>query len=94
MASQHSLTIIKRTAGLSEPYDAHKLYASIQAVCLAAKRPAGEAEDTATRVCSDIEPWLATKQEATALDIRVHAYQFLKLYSPKAAAIYRHGHTL
>jgi transcriptional regulator NrdR family protein len=92
MASQPSITIIKRAAGKSEPYDAHKLYASIQAVCLAAHRPAGEAEDTASRVCKDIEPWLSAKQEVTSLDIRAHAHRFLKMYSPKAAAIYRRGH--
>jgi hypothetical protein len=88
-ASEPSLVILKRQAGQSEPFDERKLYASIKAVCLSAHRPAGEAEDTAARVCKDIRPWLATKQELTSLDIKAHAYPLLNKLSPKAATIYK-----
>jgi transcriptional regulator NrdR family protein len=93
-ASEPSLTILKRTPGKSEPYDERKLYASIKAVCLAARRPAGEAEDTAAHVCKDIRPWLKTKQEITSLDIRAHAYSELRKLSPKAASIYKRRHRI
>ncbi|HSE60993.1 MAG TPA: hypothetical protein VLA88_01715 [Candidatus Saccharimonadales bacterium] len=93
-ASEPSLTILKRLTGKSEPYDERKLYASIKAVCLSVRRPAGEAEDTARQVCKQIKPWLTTRQEATSLDVRAHAYPLLNKLSPKAAAIYRRGHRI
>jgi hypothetical protein len=89
-----SLTILKHERGKTEPYDERKLYASIKAVCLSARRPAGEAEDTAREVCKLIRPWLGGKQEVTSLDIRAHAYPLLNKLSPKAAAIYRRRHRI
>jgi hypothetical protein len=93
MASHEpSVIILKRTSGKSsksEPYDERKLFASIKAACLAARRPGGEAEDTARLVCLNVLSWVREKQEVTSLDIRAHAYPFLKILSPKAAAIYK-----
>jgi transcriptional regulator NrdR family protein len=89
-----SLTILKRTQGKSEPYDEQKLYASIKAVCLAARRPVGEAEDTAKQVCKDLRLWLKDKQEVTSLDVRAHAYPLVLKLSPKAAAIYKRHHRI
>jgi transcriptional regulator NrdR family protein len=90
MASHEPSTIIlKRTSGKTEPYNERKLYASIKAACLAAHRPAGEAEDTAKMVCLNVLPWIRKKQEVTSLDVRAHAYPFLKVLSPKAADIYK-----
>jgi transcriptional regulator NrdR family protein len=89
VSTEPSLTILKRTPGTSEPYNERKLFASIKAVCLSAHRPDGEADDTASRICKDLRPWLNAKQEITSLDIRAHAYRQLLTLSPKAAAIYK-----
>ena len=86
--------IVKRSPGHSEPYDERKLYASIYAACLSLRTPTGEAELTASKVCSDIAPWLATKTELTSTDIRHQAAKHLKLYNPDAAFLYVRHRTI
>jgi hypothetical protein len=88
MAEQSSTYVIKRKDGRSEPYDQQKLYTSIYSACLASHTPAGEAELTATRVCKDVLPWILSKPEITALDIRTQAANYFKLYNPDAAKLY------
>lgn len=82
------LHVVKRSAGHSEPYDERKLYASIYAACLSLRTPVGEAELTATKVCSDITPWLVSKPEVTSTDLRAQAAKHLKIYNPDAAYMY------
>ena len=91
MAKPH---IVKRMAGHSEPYDERKLYASVYAACLALRAPAGEAELTASKVCKDIEPWIAGKTELTSKDLRHKAADHLKLYNPDAAYMYVRHRTM
>lgn len=84
------VSIVKRSPGHDEPYDQRKLYASIYASCLSVRAPQGEAELTADRVCHDIEPWLANRQEVTSADIRRKASEHLAVYNPNAAYLYKH----
>lgn len=91
MAKVH---IVKRMPGHSEHYDERKLYASIYAACLSLRTPEGEAELTATRVCKDIQPWLAKKTEVTSTDLRHQAAKHLKVYNPDAAYMYVRRHTI
>jgi len=80
--------IVKRSPSYTEPYDERKLYASVYAACLCVRTPAGEAELTAERICQDILPWLASKQEVTSADIHHKTANHLKVYNPDAAYMY------
>lgn len=83
------VSIVKRTAGHSEPYDERKLYASIYAACLGVRTPGGEAELTAEHVCKDMFRWLKVKHEVTSADIRRTAAEHLTVYNPHAAYLYK-----
>lgn len=82
--------IIKRSPGVSEPFDERKLFTSIFTACLSVSKHAGEAEITAERICRDLTPWLKTKVEVTSTDVRLQAAKFLNQYNPDAAYVYAH----
>ena len=82
--------IVKRLTGLAEPYDEHKLHASIYASCLAVQTPLGEAEITAKKICEHVLAWLKGKAEVTSLDVRHRASEHLSVYNPDAAYVYLH----
>jgi predicted transcriptional regulator len=86
--------IIKRDLEYSEPYDARKLYASIYAICLSLRESTAEAELVAGKVVRDTEEWLEDKHEITSHDLRHHAADFLKRYSPDAAYLFLHHRNL
>jgi len=90
LANGYKVSIVKRSPGHVEPYDERKLYASIYASCLSVRTPQGEAELTADRVCRDLQPWLATKDEITSADIRRKAAEHFTVYNPNAAYVYQH----
>lgn len=79
--------IVKRQAH-SEPYQRHKLHASIEAICRSAQDFAGAAELTAEQVCDHVENWLSDKTEITSVDVRNTASKALQLYNPHAAILY------
>jgi transcriptional regulator NrdR family protein len=81
--------IVKRLPDHSEFFDPRKLYASLYASCLSVRTPAGSAETMASKVCHDIETWLAKKFEVTSADIRRKASEHLAAYHPDAAYIYK-----
>jgi len=73
----------------SEPFDEHKLRASIRAACLSIRTPAGEAEMTAERMYRQILPWLEGKAEVTSADIRRKSAEALLRDNPEAAYVYQ-----
>lgn len=81
--------IVKRK-GHTEPYEQRKLYASVYAACLSVRVHAGEAELIASKVCEDVEQWLAKKTEVTAHDIRLQAARYFTDYHPEAGWMYSH----
>jgi hypothetical protein len=81
--------IVKR-AGHTEPYDPHKLYASIYSACLSVREPVGTAELIANDVVGSVELWLRPKHEVTANDIRRQAGKHLSVINPEAAYQYLH----
>lgn len=83
-------TTIVKIHGQTQPYDEHKLYASIYAACLSIQTPSGEAEVTAKHVVKSLRPWLKDKPEVTSHDIRLKAAKLLDTYNPHAAYIYKH----
>lgn len=85
-------TTIVKIHGTSQPYDEHKVYASVYAACLSVRTPSGEAEVTAKHVTKALRPWLRGKPEVTSHDIRLKAAHFLHTYNPHAAYLYKqHG---
>lgn len=83
-------TTIVKIHGQVEPYDEHKIYASMYAACLSVHTPLGEAEVTAKHVVKGLRPWLADKSEVTSHDIRLKATKLLNTYNPNAAYLYKH----
>ncbi len=79
--------IVKR-AGHNEPYDDHKLYASIYSACQSVREPSGSAELIADKVVKDIDTWIEKKHEVTSNDIRRVAASNLKAYNSDAAYMY------
>ena len=73
-----------------EPFDRHKLHASIYASCLTLKAPHGLADDTARSVCDVVVGWCDNKSEVTSTDIRNQAAKALEKFHPEAAHFYKH----
>ena len=61
--------IVKRH-GHNEPYNDHKLYASIYSACQSVKEPSGSAELIADKVVKDMAGWIEKKHEVTSNDLR------------------------
>lgn len=75
-------------ASRTTAYDRHDLASSVYRACMKAFGYAGEAEDTAVRVCKHVETWLVNKEEVTRADIKRQAAKALQLYNPRAAYEY------
>lgn len=83
--------IIKRGGErATEPFERHKLHASILAACLSVRSPEGEAEVTASKVCDAVATWLGSHPEVTSADLRRKAAQTLETFHPEAAYLYKH----
>ncbi len=86
-----AINIIKREGRRpSEPFQRHKLYASVRAACLSVRSPEGVAESTANNVCDAVILWLETKPEVTSADLRRKATETLESFHPEAAYLYKH----
>lgn len=73
----------------SEDYSKEKLHASLVAACLSVHATIAQSENTAKAVTDSVEDWLQNKPEVTSQDIRNMASQFLNIYNPDAAYIYK-----
>ncbi|OGL22354.1 hypothetical protein A2707_03445 [Candidatus Saccharibacteria bacterium RIFCSPHIGHO2_01_FULL_45_15] len=98
MPTTHSkaIDIVKRSGKRpTEPFNADKLHASIQASCLSVRSPDGEAHGIALAVTDAVIVWLETKPEVTSHDIRRIASHHLKKFHPEAAYLYeQHKHII
>ena len=86
-----AIDIVKRGGRrASEPFQRHKLHASIRAACLSVRSPDGLAETTADNVCDAVIIWLEAKPEVTSADLRRKAVETLESFHPEAAYLYKH----
>ena len=76
-----------------EAYSPRKLARSVMASCLSVRTPIGEAKLTAEQVVGHVGRGLATKEEVTSHDLRVHAAHYLETYNPDAAYILKNDYT-
>lgn len=90
----HVIKLHDESKDASEPFDAKKLYASIEAACLSVGLARGLAEDTARHTTKAVELWLVDRPEVTSEDIRRIATRALTIVSPEAAYLYKHHHTM
>lgn len=89
--TSRTIDVIKaRGSRPTEVFDRDKLHHSIKSVLISERSYAGEAEDTASKVCAGVMSWLEERPEVTSYDLRRIASKHLSRYNPGAAYIYEH----
>lgn len=81
------LVVVKR-AGAREPFDDHKVYASIYEACISAKVPKREAEKICEKVTKEVKKWLKGREEVDSSAIFKKVVEVLEPLNKEAAFAY------
>lgn len=81
--------VFNRHTGVTEVFSIDRLSTSLKNACRAVGLSDGVVHDTAHRVSSLTQAWLAKRQEATTDDIRRVAAQHLSVVSAEAGYLYQ-----
>jgi transcriptional regulator NrdR family protein len=81
-------SLVSKSSGKDEPFNAKKLHASLIATLSAAHVDSATAESIADTVSDKFIHWLGQKKHVTSKEIREHCAQFLRDHNHIAAYLY------